>query len=95
MSWRTALVRHHLIDFGSALGSGGVGPADWEGQAYMYEGGQVAKSALTLGMAIPEWRHTRFLRVSGGGPDARPRVPVRPGDVEARDPERGVPQGQT
>ena len=31
-----SFVRHHIIDFGSALGSGGVGPADyWEGAEYL------------------------------------------------------------
>jgi hypothetical protein len=33
-----SFVRHHLIDFGSALGSGGVGPADrWAGTQYLVE----------------------------------------------------------
>ena len=31
-------VRHHLLDFGSSLGSAGVGPADyWEGAEYLVE----------------------------------------------------------
>jgi hypothetical protein len=52
-----AKIRHHLLDFGSTLGSAGLKSRPyWEGQAYMYEGGQVAKSALTLGLAIPPWR---------------------------------------
>ena len=33
-----SFVRHHLVDLGSTLGSGGVGPADyWEGAEYLLE----------------------------------------------------------
>ena len=54
-------VRHHLLDFGATLGSASLKARPyWEGQAYMYEGGQVAKSALTLGLAVPAWRKLEF-----------------------------------
>jgi hypothetical protein len=54
-----SFVRHHLLDFGSALGSGGVGPADyWEGEEYLLEPKQMLTQMLSLGFAIPKW-HTR------------------------------------
>ena len=53
-----AHVRHNLIDFGSALGSGGVRPADyWAGEEYMVEPGGVAKQLAAFGFSFPKW-HT-------------------------------------
>jgi hypothetical protein len=49
-------VRHYLIDFGSTLGSGSVGPqkprAGWE---YMWEPSAVLKRILTLGAWDKQW----------------------------------------
>jgi len=54
-------VRHHLLDFGSALGSGGVGPADyWEGDEYLLEPGDILKRMVSFGFAIPKWHTARF-----------------------------------
>jgi hypothetical protein len=51
-------VRHNLIDFGSALGSGGVGPADyWAGEEYLFEPAAVAKQLVGFGFSFPSW-HT-------------------------------------
>jgi len=51
-------VRHNLIDFGSALGSGGVGPADyWAGEEYLVEPAGVAKQLVGFGFSFPKW-HT-------------------------------------
>ena len=51
-------VRHNLIDFGSALGSGGVAPADyWAGEEYLVEPASVAKQLAAFGFSFPTW-HT-------------------------------------
>lgn len=51
-------VRHNLIDFGSALGSGGVAPADyWAGEEYLVEPSGVAKQLAGFGLSFPKW-HT-------------------------------------
>jgi hypothetical protein len=56
-----SVVRHHLLDFGSALGSGGVGPADyWEGFEYLIEPGGTLKQMLGLGFSFPKWHTTAF-----------------------------------
>lgn len=84
-----AFVRHHLIDFGSALGSGGVAPADyWGGAQYLVEARDTLKRAATLGLAVPPWRSAPFYEAPAIGrmpsahdrfdPDAwKPRVPNR------------------
>ena len=56
-----SFVRHHLIDFGSALGSAGVGPADyWEGDEYLLEPRDIVKRMLSFGFAIPKWHTAPF-----------------------------------
>ena len=82
-----AVVRHHLIDFGSALGSGGTAPAEyWGGEAYLVEPKQVGKRMISFGFSIPEWNTTPFYEAPAIGrfpqenasfdPDAwKPRVP--------------------
>lgn len=82
-----SIVRHHLIDFGSALGSGGVAPADyWGGEEYVVEPGQVATQMVSLGFQVPKWRTRRYYEAPAVGrlpernsdfnPDTwRPRVP--------------------
>jgi hypothetical protein len=53
-----SVVRHHLLDFGSTLGSGGIGPRDyWEGYEYVVEPHQAAKQVVSFGLYFPEW-HT-------------------------------------
>jgi hypothetical protein len=48
----------NLIDFGSALGSGGVGPADyWAGEESLVEPAGVAKQLVGFGFSFPKW-HT-------------------------------------
>ncbi len=52
-----SVVRHHLLDFGSALGSAAVAPRDyWEGDEYVVEPGAVAARLLGLGLVVPAWR---------------------------------------
>jgi len=80
-------VRHHLLDFGSALGSGGIGPADyWEGEEYLVEPKDVLKQMASFGFAYPKWHRERFYEAPAIGrfpeqnanfdPDTwKPRVP--------------------
>jgi hypothetical protein len=84
-----AFVRHHIIDFGSALGSGGIGPADyWEGAEYLLEPMQIAKQIAGFGFHFPMWHTSKFYESASIGrlpddntsfdPDAwKPRVPNR------------------
>jgi len=56
-----AVVKHHLIDFGSSMGSGGIGPADrWAGSQYLVEGGSIGKQMLALGFVQPRWARAGF-----------------------------------
>jgi hypothetical protein len=80
-------IRHHLIDFGSALGSGGVAPAEYSaGHEYLVEQGPVGKRILSFGFAMPDWQRRSFYEARSIGrlqqenadfnPDAwKPRVP--------------------
>jgi hypothetical protein len=82
-----SFVRHYLIDFGSALGSGGVAPADyWAGAEYLVQPHDVARQMVSFGLAVPKWRKTPFYEARAMGrlprnsadfnPEAwRPRVP--------------------
>jgi hypothetical protein len=82
-----SFVRHHLLDFGSALGSGGVGPADyWEGEEYLVEPKVMLKQMASFGFAYPKWHRQPFYEAAAIGrfptnnasfdPDAwKPRVP--------------------
>ncbi len=56
-----SFVRHHLIDFGSTLGSGGVAPADyWAGSQHLMEPKATAKRMVSFGFGAPQWHHTEF-----------------------------------
>jgi len=80
-------VRHHLIDFGSALGSGGVGPADyWAGQEYLVEPRLAVKQMMGFGLSPAGWHTEAFYESRaigrlpadniGFNPDLwKPRVP--------------------
>jgi hypothetical protein len=82
-----SFVRHHLLDFGSALGSGGVAAADyWAGDEYLLEPGQVGKRMIGFGFPLRRWNTDRFYEASAIGrlrddnsdfnPDLwKPRVP--------------------
>jgi hypothetical protein len=51
------VVRHHLLDFGSALGSAGVYPrATYEGWEYLVEGKKTLAGMPTFGFLIKDWR---------------------------------------
>lgn len=52
-----SVVRHHLLDFGSALGSASVAPRDyWEGDEYFVEPIAIGKSMAGFGFYILPWR---------------------------------------
>ena len=54
-------VRHHLIDFGSILGSSAVGPQlPQEGYEYSLEFGPLLRSALTFGIWDRPWRSVPY-----------------------------------
>jgi hypothetical protein len=78
-------VRHHLIDFGSSLGSGGVGPADYSaGQEYLVEPRQVAKQMLGFGFFAPKWHTAEYYE--------SPSVGRLPKDNASFDPDRWKPR---
>jgi len=82
-----SFVRHHLLDFGSALGSAGVAPADfWEGSEYLIEPGDMVRQMMSFGFSFPKWHTTKFYEAPSIGrlpddntnfnPDLwKPRVP--------------------
>jgi hypothetical protein len=82
-----SFVRHHLIDFGSALGSGGVAAAEYSaGDAYLLDTSQIGRQMIGFGFAQRPWHTDRFyespsigrLREENAGfnPDLwKPRVP--------------------
>ena len=90
-----SFVRHHLIDFGSTLGSGGVAPREeWEGFEYMVQPREIAKAMVTFGFLIQPWRTVDMYRSRAIGTlprdntrfspdDWRPRVP-NPAFLRAR-----------
>jgi hypothetical protein len=54
-------VRHYLIDFGSILGSSGVGARDpRNGYVYQYEFGFAWKAALSFGLYAPRWQRVHY-----------------------------------
>ncbi len=55
------IVRHHLIDFGSTLGSGGVAPlARRDGHEYAFDKRVTILSMVTLGLYVPPWQRIRY-----------------------------------
>ena len=55
------IVRHHLIDFGSTLGSGGVEPLKWsDGYQYAFDKRATILSMVSLGMYVPPWHRIRY-----------------------------------
>jgi hypothetical protein len=80
-------VRHHLIDFGSTLGSGGVAPADyWAGSQYLLDGGSVGRVLVGLGLRRPAWSTARFYEAPSIG-----RLPESSRDFDPRQWKPRVP----
>lgn len=54
-------VRHHLIDFGSCLGSGSVKPQNPRaGHEYIVESAPIVKGAISLGIWDRPWRKVKY-----------------------------------
>jgi hypothetical protein len=82
-----SFVRHHLLDFGSALGSGGIAPAEyWAGDRYLLVPRQAGLQMIRLGFPLRPHHTARFYEApangrlpaenSGFDPEAwKPRVP--------------------
>jgi hypothetical protein len=69
-------VRHNLVDFGSALGSGGVAPADyWAGSEYLMDARQTGKQMIGFGFVFPKWHTTPFYESRSIG-----RLPLQNGE---------------
>lgn len=62
------VVRHHVMDFGSTLGSGGIGPNEpWEGYEYLYAGRPLAARLLAFGWPVEYWRTIPYPVLRGIG----------------------------
>jgi hypothetical protein len=62
------VVRHHLLDFGSTIGSAGVYPREaFEGWEYLIEGGETLAGMPTFGFYIKEWRTIPLYRARAVG----------------------------
>ncbi|HUE89758.1 MAG TPA: hypothetical protein VMO26_27085 [Vicinamibacterales bacterium] len=80
-----AVVRHHLIDFGSTMGSASLKPRDYdEGHEYIVDPGPTLKGMLSLGLYIPSFHFIDYpnypsvghFSADGFDPPAwKPRVP--------------------
>ncbi len=61
-------VKHHLIDFGSILGSRGNGPKEpWIGHQYTIGHKEAAVKAMTLGFTVPRWQRSDYPKLRGVG----------------------------
>jgi hypothetical protein len=78
-------VRHHLLDFGSTVGSAGVYPREaFEGWEYLVEGKPTLLGMPTFGLYIKDWRSIPLFRSRAVG--------AFPSDNTAWDPERWKPR---
>ena len=88
------VVRHHLLDFGSAIGSAGVYPrATYEGWEYLVEGKKALAGMPSFGFYIKDWRTMPVYESRSVG-----RFPIDnsqwdPDDVEAALRQFRVPGG--
>ena len=64
----TKAIRHHLLDFGSTLGSAGVYPREaFEGTEYLVEGKRTLAGIPTFGFYIKDWRTVPIYRARSVG----------------------------
>jgi hypothetical protein len=78
-------VRHHLIDFGSALGSGGVGPADdWAGSQYLVEGKPALRQMVSFGFVTPRFHKAAFFESPSIGRLIRDNASFNPDEWKPR-----------
>jgi hypothetical protein len=84
-----SFVRHYLIDFGSALGSGGVGPADyWAGSEYLVQPRDVAMQMVSFGFNVPRWHTTPFYEARAIGRLPRHNADFNPDEWKPRVPNQ-------
>lgn len=80
---RPAYIRHHLIDFGSTLGSASTGPnSPRGGSVELFDAREAALEFFTLGAYVPAWARVRY-------PDARA---IGRFTADGFDPERWTPE---
>ena len=86
-----SFVRHYLVDFGSALGSGGVGPADyWAGPSI--SSSRATSRSRSSASASPGRSGARaVLRSALHRPAAATQRPFQSGALEATRAQPGVP----
>jgi hypothetical protein len=61
-------IQHHLLDFGSILGSNGVGPKPtWSGHQYALDTKGAGLQAVTLGLFPPPWSRSDYPKLRGVG----------------------------
>jgi hypothetical protein len=61
-------IKHHLLDFGSIMGSGGTGvKRPWFGHEYVLEDKEAPVQALTLGLHPPRWARSSYPKLTGAG----------------------------
>lgn len=76
-------VRHHLIDFGSTLGSASYGPnSPRSGSEYVFEWMPAVKNFASLGFHVPWWAKAKYPKLKAAGIF----------ESEVFDPERWVPE---
>lgn len=79
------VVRHHLLDFGSTVGSAGVYPREaFEGWEYLVEGSKAVKGMPAFGLYVKNWRTIPLYRSRSVG--------AFPADNTGWDPERWKPR---
>ncbi len=79
------IVRHHLLDFGSTIGSAGVYPREaYEGSEYLVEGKKTLAGIPTFGFYVKDWRTVPRFRSSTVG--------SFPSDNAGWDPEEWKPR---
>lgn len=79
------VVRHHLLDFGSTVGSAGVYPREaFEGWEYLVEGKKALAGMPTFGLYVKNWRTIPLYRARSVG--------SFPSDHSSWDPERWKPR---
>jgi hypothetical protein len=80
-----SVVRHHLIDFGSTLGSASIKPREFdEGHHYIYDPAEIGKGIVSLGLYVPSFHFVNYPNYPSVGhfsadrfdpPKWKPRVP--------------------
>ena len=88
-----AVVRHHLIDFGSTMGSASIKAREYdEGHHYIYDPGETTKGVFALGFYVPGFHLIDYPKFESVGyfsadrfdpPKWKPRVP-NPAFLRAR-----------